>query len=62
MRVDALWAMAVGLGTVLLVGFLDFVQDLLSGSIFGAPSLPEIDARRDRADEENSSSSATPIG
>jgi hypothetical protein len=54
--------MAVGLGTVLLVGFLDFVQDLLSGSIFGAPSLPEIDARRDRADEENSSSSATPIG
>jgi len=63
MRLHAFWALAVGFGAVLLVGLLDIAQDLLSGTIFGAPSLPDRNARRDHADEENSSSSsATPIG
>jgi hypothetical protein len=58
-----LCALAIGVGILLLIGFLATAQELLSESIFGVPQEPGEETVRGCVDEERSgSSSSTPIG
>jgi hypothetical protein len=63
MRLLVLCALVMGVGILLLVGFLAMARELLSESIFGVPHEPDEETGRARMDEERSkSSSSTPIG
>jgi hypothetical protein len=58
-----LCALAMGVGILLLVGFLAMAQELFSKSMFGVPQEPDEETGRAYMDEERStSSSSTPIG
>ena len=63
MRLFVLCALVIGVGILLLIGFLTVAQELLSESIFGVPQEPGEETGRGCLDEERSrSSSSTPIG
>ncbi len=63
MRLLVLCALAMGVGILVLVGFLAMAQELYSESIFGVPHEPDEEAGRAYMDEERStSSSSTPMG
>lgn len=58
MRLLVFCALIVGVGILLLVGFLIMVQELYSESIFGVPHEPDDEAERAYMDEERSTSSS----
>jgi hypothetical protein len=63
MRLLVLCALAMGVGILLLVGFLGMAQELFSNSIFGVPDEADEETGPTDMDEERStSSSSTPIG
>jgi len=63
MRLFVLCALVIGVGILLLIGFLTAAQELLSESIFGVPQEADEETGRRCLDEERSrSSSSTPIG
>jgi len=63
MRLLVLCAWALGVGIILLAGFLVTAQELFSESIFGVPHEPGVETEPGYMDEERStSSSSTPIG
>jgi hypothetical protein len=63
MRLLVICALAIGIGTLLLVGLWAIANELYSQSIFGVPFEADGKSAGDHADEEQSaSSSATLIG
>ena len=63
MRLFVLCALAIGVGILLLIGFLVTAQELLSESLFGVPQEPGEETGRRHMDEGRStSSSSTPAG
>lgn len=58
MRLLVFCALIVGVGILLLVGFLIMAQELYSEGIFGLPHEPDDEAERAYMDEERSTSSS----
>jgi hypothetical protein len=63
MRLLVLCALIVGVGSLVLIGVLALVRELLSDSVFGVPDfgVPEVSdeqARRDHPDQPQSTSSS----
>ena len=51
MRLLVICALVVGFGGLVLIGLLALVRELVSDSIFGAPSVSDEEARRAHTDQ-----------
>jgi hypothetical protein len=58
MRLLVLCALIVGLGSLVLIGILTLVRELLSDSVFGVPAVSDEQARRDHPPQPQSTSSS----
>jgi hypothetical protein len=61
MRLLVIFALAIGIGALLLIGLWVIADELYSQSIFGVPFEADGKSAGDHADEEQFASSSTPL-